>query len=158
MAHIRFDIATRYAAILTFLALSFSHTASARNVYLNGVDVSGARGQELKNVTVKISDNGDIYVTAPHYRIEEETTYTPLSEVLRRNHQNTRPGVVHQQPGAFPATASNNTTPIAERQGNQAAPENAAASLETPASQDSELNQNTPAMIQKKGQDIPEKS
>ncbi len=51
-----------------------------RMVYLNGVDISTARGQQLKKVDVQISENGDIYIVAPHYQVHEEDSYVPLSQ------------------------------------------------------------------------------
>jgi hypothetical protein len=50
-----------------------------RSIYMNGVDISSSRNQDLRNVHVKISDNGDIYIAAPQYQVTEEETFLPLS-------------------------------------------------------------------------------
>ena len=55
--------------------------AQARNVFLNGVDVSSSRSQELRNVQVRINEKGDIFLSAPHYQVTEEDFFTPLSRL-----------------------------------------------------------------------------
>jgi hypothetical protein len=54
-----------------------------RSVYMNGVDISSSRSQDLRNVHVKISDDGDIYIAAPQYQVTEEETFLPLSTYTR---------------------------------------------------------------------------
>lgn len=78
-----------------FLTLtSLAATSGLRQIYLNGVDISSARSQELKNVDVQISENGDVYIMAPHYQVQEEDSFVPLSQYV--SGLNTPP---HQQPG-----------------------------------------------------------
>ena len=50
-----------------------------RSVYLNGIDISSARSQDLRNVHIKITDTGDIYISAPQYQVTEEESFLPLS-------------------------------------------------------------------------------
>lgn len=50
-----------------------------RSIFMNGVDISSARNQDMRNVHIRISENGDIFITAPQYQVTEEETYTPLS-------------------------------------------------------------------------------
>ena len=50
--------------------LVVAQSTHARSVYLNGVDISGVRGQTFKKATVKIDDQGNIYITAPGYKVE----------------------------------------------------------------------------------------
>jgi hypothetical protein len=47
-------------------------------VYLNGKDVSSARNQQLKRVDIRLDEDGNIFIEAPHYQINEEKTYAPL--------------------------------------------------------------------------------
>lgn len=54
-------------------------TSGNRSVYINGIDISSARSQDLRNVHVKISDTGDVYISAPQYQVTEEETFLPLS-------------------------------------------------------------------------------
>ncbi len=54
-----------------------------KNLFLNGVDISSARSQELKNVDVIINEQGDIFLVAPHYQVNEEDTYIPLSKFAK---------------------------------------------------------------------------
>jgi hypothetical protein len=54
-------------------------TTPNRSIYMNGVDISSARNQDLRNVHVKISENGDMYIAAPQYQVTEEETFLPLS-------------------------------------------------------------------------------
>ena len=53
--------------------------AFGRSVYLNGIDISSAVTQDVKNVDVRIDERGDIFIFAPHYQVNEEDAYTPLS-------------------------------------------------------------------------------
>lgn len=58
-------------------------TQAVRSIFLNGVDISGARSQELKNVDVVINEKGDLFIVAPHYQVNEEDTYVPLSKFVQ---------------------------------------------------------------------------
>lgn len=69
--------------IICALTLFLTQSAQARSVYLNGTDISSARGQELKNVTIHINEKGDIFVIAPHYQVNEEDAYVPLSKFVQ---------------------------------------------------------------------------
>lgn len=55
------------------------HVTGNRSIYMNGVDVSSSRNQDMRNVHVKIDEYGNIFITAPHYQVSEEDTFTPLS-------------------------------------------------------------------------------
>src|SRR4051812_24249722 len=69
---------------LIALAVSLAATGSAvRSVYLNGTDISSARSQELKGVDLVINEKGDIFIIAPHYQVNEEDTYVPLSKYVQ---------------------------------------------------------------------------
>lgn len=56
-----------------------------RSVYLNGIDISSARSQDLRNVHIKISDSGDIYISAPQYQVTEEESFLPLSSYTSKS-------------------------------------------------------------------------
>ena len=71
------------AGLVCVAGVSLASTALARSVYLNGIDVSSARNQTLKNVQIKINENGDVFILAPHYQVNEEETYTPLSRFVQ---------------------------------------------------------------------------
>ena len=71
------------AAVFAFFFVLSATSAEARSLFLNGVDISSARSQELKNVTVQINENGDIFIIAPHYQVNEEDTYVPLSKYVQ---------------------------------------------------------------------------
>lgn len=62
---------------------SSPQVAFGRSIFLNGIDVSSARNQTLKNVQIKINENGDVFMIAPHYQVNEEETYTPLSRYVQ---------------------------------------------------------------------------
>jgi hypothetical protein len=57
-----------------------SSESFARNVFLNGKDVSSAVGKKLEGVNISIAENGDIYISAPQYQVLEEVSYTPLGQ------------------------------------------------------------------------------
>ena len=71
----------QHFAIGVFAAAASAPVAFARNVFLNGVDVSSSRSQELRNVQVRINEKGDIFISAPHYQVTEEDFFTPLSRL-----------------------------------------------------------------------------
>lgn len=50
-----------------------------RSVFMNGVDISSSRGEDLRNVHLRIDEHGNIFITAPHYQVTESETFTPLS-------------------------------------------------------------------------------
>jgi hypothetical protein len=56
-----------------------SNTNSARVIYLNGVDISSAKNQSLEQVNVRIDSRGQIYIEAPQYEVQQESTFVPLS-------------------------------------------------------------------------------
>jgi len=70
---------------------------AARSVYVNGTDVSSARNQVMEGVTVRIDSDGNVFVDAPHYQVNEESTYIPL----RRHANEARPE--HRQGASLPA-------------------------------------------------------
>ena len=49
-----------------------------RQIYLNGVNISGSRGQNLYKVNVYIDPHGHIRISAPQYSVEEQESYHPL--------------------------------------------------------------------------------
>lgn len=69
-----------YKVVLSILALTLSTSVFARNIFLNGKDISSAKGQKLDKVNIFISENGDIFITAPQYQVFEEKTFVPLTK------------------------------------------------------------------------------
>lgn len=57
--------------------------AGVRSIYLNGIDISAAKSQELKNVDITINERGDIFIVAPHYQVHEEDSFIPLSKYVQ---------------------------------------------------------------------------
>jgi hypothetical protein len=86
------------------LAMALAYPASqppqapVRSVFLNGIDISSARSQELKNVDIVINEQGDLFISAPHYQVNEEDTYVPLSKYVQGAN-----APVHQAPQAVGA-------------------------------------------------------
>jgi hypothetical protein len=64
--------------LLTIVTHVLAGHAQARSIYLNGKDVSSARNQQLKRVDLRIDEDGNVFIEAPHYQINEEKTYAPL--------------------------------------------------------------------------------
>ncbi len=73
-------------------------TAGSRSIFLNGVDISSAKSQDLKHVDIHISENGDLFIIAPHYQVNEEDTYVPLSKYVQGLNQ-----PAHKAPQAIEA-------------------------------------------------------
>lgn len=99
MQRLRFAVAVVLAGSAT---LGLASTNGLRNVFLNGIDISSAKSQDLKHVDVRISDTGDIFLVAPHYQVNEEDSFVPLSRYVQGLNQ-----PVHQPAqkisGAMPA-------------------------------------------------------
>jgi hypothetical protein len=64
--------------LLAFLLL-IPNASYSRTIYLNGVDISSARNSFIENANLRIDSQGNILIEAPHYQVNEENTYTPLS-------------------------------------------------------------------------------
>ncbi|MFW7381654.1 MAG: hypothetical protein ACOH5I_22795 [Oligoflexus sp.] len=102
---------------LAFLSLCFSQRLTAqssepRRIFLNGVDISSAKHQLLKQVDIKIDGQGHLYIEAPHYDVTEESTYIPLSSLATESASRPR----HKTPGPIPKSAST-VDPIEPLQG-----------------------------------------
>ena len=67
---------------LGFLALFLvlQQPLHAKSTYLNGVNIDGMTNQTFKNCTVNIDANGDIYISAPQYRVEKEDQPTEIGQ------------------------------------------------------------------------------
>ncbi|MBW1879169.1 MAG: hypothetical protein JRI25_13280 [Deltaproteobacteria bacterium] len=52
------------------MLLWWASVAMAGTIYVNGVDVTGLRGQSFDNVTITFDSNGDVHISAPQYEIE----------------------------------------------------------------------------------------
>ena len=90
-------------SILAFLGFStnlFSKPLE-RSIFLNGIDITSAKHQTLENVTIKIDGQGHIYIEAPHYEVNEESTYIPLSSWNREGFGLPK----HQPKGPMPKSA-----------------------------------------------------
>ncbi len=66
-------------SLLVLIAMMVSSSAWARSVYLNGIDISSARHQSMKNVNIRIDGDGNLFIEGAHYQVNEENTYYPLS-------------------------------------------------------------------------------
>ena len=108
--------------LFILLFIMSANNAEARNIFLNGSDISSARSQELENVKIYISDKGDIFISAPQYQVFEEKTYVPLQSRSSITHQidredehpNNLPSAVEMVPGAAGATSSTLENPASD--------------------------------------------
>jgi len=75
----RFESLFKLTAIILSSGCLFTQAAVARSIYLNGIDISSSRNQTLKKVNLRIDENGNLYIEAPHYQVDEQQSYTPLS-------------------------------------------------------------------------------
>jgi len=69
--------------VAVYATTGSSSTNGLRNVFLNGIDISSAKSQDLKHVDVRISETGDIFLVAPHYQVNEEDSFVPLSRYVQ---------------------------------------------------------------------------
>jgi hypothetical protein len=47
-------------------------------VYLNGVNVVGLHNQSMKGVNIRFDENGNVFIDAPQYEVQYDTSYHPL--------------------------------------------------------------------------------
>jgi hypothetical protein len=73
-------------------------SSTARVIYLNGIDISSAKNQSLEQVNVRIDARGNVYIEAPQYEVQQESTFVPLSRQTPA-HPNLP---VHRSPGPLP--------------------------------------------------------
>ncbi len=71
--------------LLGVLLFLYSTTGLARHIFLNGVDIGNLRNETLKNVTVKIAPNGDIFIVADQYQAIEDNQYVPVNNSIPMN-------------------------------------------------------------------------
>ena len=91
---------SKTAALFTLLIM-VAPELMARNIYMNGIDISSARHQALSNVSIRIDGDGNVFIEAPHYQVHEENTFIPLSSWNREVG-----APAHQPAGAMPARLS----------------------------------------------------
>ena len=77
---------TSHKIIILLIGLSFVGITHARNVYLNGMDISSTRNQKLEKVNLMIDENGQIFIEAEHYQVQEKTSYKPISSWQQKKH------------------------------------------------------------------------
>jgi hypothetical protein len=89
----------------TLFSIAFSLTltqsvsaATTRSVFLNGIDISSTKNQSMQQVNISIDSQGNIYIEAPHYEAQQETTFVPLGR------QGVNAGRIpqHRAPGPLP--------------------------------------------------------
>ena len=70
--------------LILLMILLFPSFVEARSIFVNGVDITGAVEQTLREVTVYIDKNGDVLITAPQYRVLAKESVKPLGEKPER--------------------------------------------------------------------------
>ncbi len=81
--------------LIAALGLFPAGQLAARNIYVNGIDISNAQSQELIGVNVQINEKGDVFIVAPQYQVHEEDSYFPLSAAKMPRPS---PSPLHQKP------------------------------------------------------------
>jgi hypothetical protein len=136
----RLRVAT-FAVLVGMPTLALASTTGLRNVFLNGIDISSAKSQDLKHVDVHISESGDIFLVAPHYQVNEEDSFVPLSRYVQGLSQPTHQpaqkmeSTVQAQPGpGAPVANPMSTTAAATPADSSGAPDSAVTPESTPTS------------------------
>jgi hypothetical protein len=62
---------TTWLVVAALLLLGAAVPLGAVEVYLNGVQVTGAKEQVIEKAKVVLDKNGDVYITAPDYKVQE---------------------------------------------------------------------------------------
>lgn len=71
---------TRLIFALLGVGLLGEGTVTARSIFLNGIDISSASSQEIKQVDLRIDSQGNLFITAPHYQVFEQDSFHPLAK------------------------------------------------------------------------------
>jgi hypothetical protein len=120
-----------------FLLFSFcAANAEARSVFLNGTDISSAKNQKLRNVTVQIDAQGNVYIEAAHYQVHDESAYLPLSSYMQNipQPQNTAPLTLPGHDGK-PVHLEKNAQLNLDKSGSKLPPSTAGSMPEMPAAE-----------------------
>ena len=132
----------RVAIVAVFVGmptLALASTTGLRNVFLNGIDISSAKSQDLKHVDVHISESGDIFLVAPHYQVNEEDSFVPLSRYVQGLSQPTHQpaqkmeSTVQAQPGPAAPTANPMSAAVTAPPTDSSAADSAVTSASSPA-------------------------
>ncbi len=86
--------------VVTLSWLLLGSAAAGVDVYLNGVNISGAKDQVIENAKVLLDKNGDVHINAPDYKVRE------LS----------KPGPASTPPTSSPASSPAPTAPTTQAQ------------------------------------------
>ena len=87
------------------LTIIVSTSLLGRNIYLNGNDISNAKAQKLEDVDLLIDKDGNIFISASHYKIEVEENYYPLNKSqLYPNHKKRKKPTPQPSPKVTPST------------------------------------------------------
>ncbi|MCL2325432.1 MAG: hypothetical protein FWC40_02870 [Proteobacteria bacterium] len=65
------------AALTAIFLGSMASSTMAQNVTLNGVDITGIRGQHFTNVDIAFDDKGNLAISAPQYKVAPLPAVTP---------------------------------------------------------------------------------
>lgn len=85
-----------FASIVSIF--SYASDALARNIFLNGIDISNVQSQDLEDVNIHINEKGDLFIIAPHYNVNEENTYVPLSQHKAKQTKKSHSPIAHKPP------------------------------------------------------------
>ncbi|RZA27363.1 MAG: hypothetical protein EOP10_00255 [Proteobacteria bacterium] len=86
---------TRVSLIFLFAFGAQIARSETRSVFLNGVDISSTKNQSMQQVNISIDSQGNVYIEAPHYEAQQESTFVPLGRqgsVTARIPQHRAPG------------------------------------------------------------------
>lgn len=73
-----FQVSILVAAAFATAAATFAGEATARSIFLNGVDISNARNQSLEGVDIRIDAEGNVFIIGNHYEIYQQQPVAPL--------------------------------------------------------------------------------
>ncbi|MCX6104523.1 MAG: hypothetical protein NTY08_01655 [Proteobacteria bacterium] len=127
------------AVLVGMPTLALASTTGLRNIFLNGIDISSAKSQDLKHVDVHISESGDIFLVAPHYQVNEEDSFVPLSRYVQGLSQPTHQpaqkmeSTVQAQPGPAAPAANPMSAAVTAAPTDNGAAESAVTPASSPA-------------------------
>lgn len=87
--------------LLSFIGSNYVK-AETRSIFLNGVDISSTKNQSMQQVNITIDSQGNVYIEAPHYEAQQESTFVPLG----RQGSITARIPQHKAPGPLPTAQS----------------------------------------------------
>jgi hypothetical protein len=90
--------------VLSLLLIANGSSAFGQGkFFVNGAEATNLRNVEMQNVSIRINENGDIFIQAPQYQLQTSDKFIPIDDYQKKNLP-PQPNIaqdlpVHREPG-----------------------------------------------------------